>query len=125
LGGIGFHTQRIANLWVDPSLVLKYDPTVNVEEIQNDLPSDFTLFQNYPNPFNPKTKIEFRIVNSGFVSLKVFNVLGKEVAILVNDYKPAGKFEVEFNASELTSGVYFYQLKVENIIETKKMILLK
>jgi hypothetical protein len=52
-------------------------------------------------------------------------VLGKEVAILVNDYKPAGKFEVEFNASELTSGVYFYQLKVENIIETKKMILLK
>jgi hypothetical protein len=125
LGPSGYHLLRLANLWADPSLVLKYDPTVNVEEIQNDLPSDFTLFQNYPNPFNPKTKIEFRIVNSGFVSLKVFNVLGKEVAILVNDYKPAGKFEVEFNASELTSGVYFYQLKVENIIETKKMILLK
>jgi len=104
------------------------------------IPEQFRLEQNYPNPFNPSTKIEFRIADFGFVSLKVYDVLGKEIATLVNEYKPAGSYEVEFNSHSgegrnLTSGVYFYQLlvsdlqskdgKTENYIETKKMILLK
>lgn len=85
----------------------------------------FYLFQNYPNPFNPKTNIEFRIANSGFVSLKVYDVLGNEIATLVNEEKPAGKYEVEFDAESLTSGIYFYKLQAGDYNQTRKMILLK
>jgi hypothetical protein len=88
-------------------------------------PEDFLLFQNYPNPFNPTTNIEFRIPNPGLVSLKVFDVLGKEVAALVNEQKPAGNYEVKFDGSNLPSGIYFYQLKAGNFIDTKKFLLLK
>ena len=89
-------------------------------------PNDFKLMQNYPNPFNPSTKIEYRTQNPGHATLKVYNVLGHEVATLVNEEKPAGKYEVEFSAiGELTSGVYFYQLKAGYYIETKKMLLIK
>ena len=88
-------------------------------------PSIYSLSQNYPNPFNPTTKIKYSIPNSGIVTLKVFNVLGKEVATLVNEEKPAGSYEVEFNGNELPTGIYFYQLKTGNYSETKKMILLK
>ena len=90
------------------------------------LPNDFRLMQNYPNPFNPSTKIEYRTRNSGHIEIKVYNVLGHEVATLVNEEKPAGKYEVEFSATgDLTSGVYFYQLKAGYYIETKKMLLIK
>jgi plastocyanin len=95
----------------------------------------FELNQNYPNPFNPATKIGFRIADfpselrpagtSGFVSLKVFDVLGNEVATLVNEYKPAGVYEVEFDAQGLPSGMYLYKLQAGSFVETKKMILLK
>ena len=95
----------------------------------------FKLEQNYPNPFNPSTNIEFRIAERGFVTLKVYDVLGNEVATLVNEEKPAGTYEVEFSAidgsafggdaDKLTSGIYFYQLKARNFVETKKMIFLK
>jgi len=98
----------------------------NLTSVKNEYaPESFKLFQNYPNPFNPTTRIEFQIINPGFVSLKVFNVLGNVVASLVNEYRPAGKYEIEFDGSELTSGVYFYKLVVDNYVETKKMILLK
>ena len=88
-------------------------------------PSVFALSQNYPNPFNPATTISYQVPSSGFVSLKVFDILGNEVATLVNEQKPAGKYQVDFNASSLTSGVYFYQLKTGSNIATKKMILLR
>jgi len=98
-------------------------------------PLTFNLDQNYPNPFNPNTKIKYSVPQSSQVQIKVFDVLGNEVATLVDEYKSAGKYEVEFNASSLSgsvsakggyaSGVYFYQLKAGEFISTKKMILLK
>lgn len=94
-------------------------------EITIDLPTQFTLEQNFPNPFNPSTIIRYSIPNSGKVLLKVYNVLGKEVTTLVNEFKYAGNFEIEFNASELTSGVYFYKIISGSNSETRKMMLIK
>ncbi|MCW8810296.1 MAG: T9SS type A sorting domain-containing protein, partial [Ignavibacteriaceae bacterium] len=87
--------------------------------------SKFELYQNYPNPFNPSTIIKYSIPELKFITIKVFDVLGNEIAELVNEVKPAGEYEVEFNAKALTSGIYFYQLKVGNHLETKKMLYLK
>jgi hypothetical protein len=83
------------------------------------------LNQNYPNPFNPSTRIEYRIADLGLVTLKVYDILGNEITALVNEYKPAGVYEIDFNASLLVSGVYFYQLKSGSLVQTKKMVLLK
>ena len=88
-------------------------------------PTEFALSQNYPNPFNPSTTISWQSPVSSQITLKVYDLLGNEIAILVDENKPAGKYEVEFNASSLTSGVYFYQLKAGNIIQTRKMILIR
>jgi len=85
----------------------------------------FILAQNYPNPFNPTTTISFSIPSSAFTSLKVYDILGNEVAILVNEEKPAGEHKITFDASTFTSGVYLYRLKVGNYTEMKKMILMK
>jgi photosystem II stability/assembly factor-like uncharacterized protein len=101
------------------------DELSGIELISNEIPEKFSLSQNYPNPFNPSTKIVFQIANFGFVSLKVYDVLGNDVATLVDKYKPAGYYEVEFNASNLSSGLYFYQLKAGILSESKKMILIK
>jgi hypothetical protein len=87
--------------------------------------SSFKLAQNYPNPFNTSTKIEYTIAENGLLTLKVFNVLGREVEALVNDEQSPGEYEVEFNGANLTSGIYFYQLKTKDFISMKKMILLK
>jgi Secretion system C-terminal sorting domain len=97
----------------------------DVPHVNNTIPDNFNLGQNYPNPFNPATNIRFQISKSGFVSLRVYDVLGKEVATLVNEYKPAGKYEIEFNASNLSSGVYYYRLTAGSFSAVKKMILLK
>jgi len=86
---------------------------------------EYILHQNYPNPFNPKTKISWQSAVGSHLVLKVFDVLGKELVTLVNEYKPAGGYEVDWDASGLPSGVYFYQLRTENYVETKKMILLR
>ncbi len=88
-------------------------------------PRKFSLSQNYPNPFNPTTNIGFRIANFGFVSLKVYDVLGREVATLINEEKFPGEYEIKFDASHLSSGIYFYKLQTEKYSSTKKMILLK
>ncbi|MEJ2616587.1 MAG: T9SS type A sorting domain-containing protein, partial [Ignavibacteriaceae bacterium] len=87
--------------------------------------NEFKLYQNYPNPFNPSTKIEYRISEFGLISLKIYDVLGKEVATLVNEEKPAGTYEVTWNAANLPSGVYFYQIKAGSYTATKKLLLLK
>jgi hypothetical protein len=97
----------------------------DINEISGDLPEIYSLEQNYPNPFNPSTSIQFRIPENSFVSLKIYNVLGKEVSTLMNEEKNAGTYEVNFNASALSSGVYFYKLEAGNFVQTKKMILMK
>ncbi len=99
---------------------------VSVEEIQSDnIPDKYFLSQNYPNPFNPSTKISWQVPVGSHQTLKIFDVLGDEVATLIDEYKPAGSYEVEWDASGLPSGIYFYQLKTENYVKTKKMILMK
>lgn len=95
------------------------------ESYSNHFPGSIFLYQNYPNPFNPITNIEYQVSELSIVILKVYNILGKEVATLVNEEKHPGNYEVDFNGSNLTSGVYFYQLKAGNFIETKKMTLLR
>jgi hypothetical protein len=87
--------------------------------------SEYILNQNYPNPFNPTTTISFTIPTTSTVSLKVFNILGKEVATIVNETKIAGNYSVKFNAGGLSSGIYFYQLTTDNFTATKKFTLLK
>ena len=102
----------------------------SVQEKISEIPQSFKLYQNYPNPFNPVTTIGFRIGYfpngiRGFVSLKVFDLLGREVATLVNEEKPAGVYKITWNAMDLSSGVYFYQLKAGNFTATKKLLLLR
>jgi hypothetical protein len=88
-------------------------------------PTAFELFQNYPNPFNPTTKIQFTIVNRQLTTIKVFDLLGKEVATLVNEVKEPGTYTVQFDGSKLPSGVYFYRLQAGNFVQTKRILLLK
>ncbi len=97
---------------------------VGVEDDMN-LPSEFALSQNYPNPFNPSTKIAFSVPNQGNVTLKVYNLLGQEVATLLNEVRTAGVHEVSFNGINLSSGVYFYTLTSGDFVSTKKMMLIK
>ncbi|HLG32564.1 MAG TPA: YCF48-related protein [Ignavibacteriaceae bacterium] len=98
-----------------------------VTSVEDDISfiTDFILYQNYPNPFNPTTNIKFQIAEFGSVTLAVFDMLGRKVATLVNEEKSAGVYDVEFSAEGLTSGIYFYQLKSRNFVETKKLVLLK
>jgi hypothetical protein len=118
------------------------DTTLTDVADENELPKEFSLSQNYPNPFNPVTTIKYTIPTPpasspftkgrnevGFVTLKVYNILGKEIATLVNQEQSAGTYEVEFKSSvgslQLASGIYFYQLKAGDYVETRKMLLLK
>jgi len=94
-------------------------------EIQTKIPEVFSLSQNYPNPFNPTTIIEYSIIKDGQVNLEVFDVLGREVAELVNEQKAAGSYSVEFDASNLPSGIYFYVLTSGSFKDSKKLLLLK
>jgi hypothetical protein len=92
---------------------------------QTNLPCKLQLVQNYPNPFNPSTTILYQIPERNFVTLKIYDVLGNEIATLVDEEKPAGEYEVEFIAGGLTSGIYFYQMKADSYSSTKKILLLK
>lgn len=99
--------------------------TVTAVESKDNIPSDFVLGQNYPNPFNPTTTIKYQLREDGFVTIKVFNVLGKEIAILVNREQSAGNQEVKFDGSKLASGIYFYRMQSGSFSQTKKLIMLK
>lgn len=125
------------------AMVYKQGTTLNTSEIQqaekwrlldttatsikSDLKpvTEFELFQNYPNPFNPSTIIAYQSPQNGFHSLKVFNLIGKEVAVLVNEYRNSGNYEIEFDATNLPAGVYFYQLTIGNFTKTLKMQIIK
>ncbi|MCX6163859.1 MAG: T9SS type A sorting domain-containing protein [Ignavibacteriae bacterium] len=103
---------------------------IGVKNINSNLPDGFKLYQNYPNPFNPSTNIRYLITNNKFVTLKVFDILGKEVATLVNSFQLAGNYEVQFSVNQYTnnqtsSGIYFYKLTAENFTDKKLMVLLK
>jgi len=120
-------------------IVLKYSSITGIEDETSAGLNSFYLMQNYPNPFNPSTKIRYSIPSSPLnfspsqgegqgvrsVQLKIFDVLGNKVATIVNEEQPAGSYEVEFNAAELASGIYFYKLQAGSFVETKKMILIK
>lgn len=106
-------------------IILKYTQQVGINTISNEVPSGFSLKQNYPNPFNPVTNIKFDMQKGDFVSVKIFNALGKEIETLVNEYKPAGMYEITFDAGRFESGIYFYKMETNGFSETKKMILVK
>jgi len=104
----------------EPSCIVSVD-----EQLTGNQPEDYTLFQNYPNPFNPSTTIKFSLPSSNYTTLKIFNTLGEVVTVLIDQELITGVYEVEWNATALPSGIYFYQLKTEGYFETKKMMLLK
>jgi len=114
--------------FIDPSLY-----SYVIDNKNNEQPKDFILYQNYPNPFKPGTVISYRLAVSSKVTLNIYDTLGREVAEIVNEVKLAGTYKVKFNASKLSSGVYFYQIKAipQNngtagvFTETKKLLLLK
>ncbi len=102
---------------------------INVTGIDEELvglrPETFTLYNNYPNPFNPSTKIRYAISQTAFTSLKVYSILGQEVAVLISEEKTPGVYEVNFDSAKLTSGTYLYKLESGKFSQTKKMIVLK
>jgi len=124
LGGAdpGDPQQPTWRTWDYPStsLPLPVEIEANVES-----PINFSLNQNYPNPFNPSTLIKYSVAQDGFVNVSVFNLIGEKVATLVNDNMKAGSYEVNFNASQLSSGVYIYQLQAGKFVSFKKMVLIK
>ena len=126
--------QSVSSKTVYQSATIRYDElTITDTENENISPAEFVLHQNYPNPFNPTTTISYQLPVSSDVTLKVYDLLGREVATLVDEFKPAGRYEINFEASLLPSGIYFYMLQAvdpstdsgQAYIETKKMILLK
>jgi hypothetical protein len=114
------HGDQIA--WYENGLITT--DTTDVERRASPIPEEFALHQNYPNPFNPTTNIEFSTPQNGFVTLKVYNLLGQEVATLLETYKSAGRYAVNFDASALASGLYYYTLTAGELKETRKMVLL-
>jgi len=125
--------QVVHVVWQDSrdgnfEIYYKRDPTGNVvgiNSISNEIPKEFSLSQNYPNPFNPNTLISYDLPAADYVSLKIFDLLGKEVVTLVNEKQNAGSYSVNFNGSNLSSGMYYYKLESGNFTDTKKMILIK
>jgi hypothetical protein len=126
-------------VWTDSrdgnlEIYYKRDPTGNpigIQPISSEIPNQFSLSQNYPNPFNPSTRIKFdvaldsRLRGNDNVVLKIYDVLGRETAVLVNEGLEPGTYEVEWDGSNYPSGVYFYKLITDDFTETKKMVLLK
>jgi len=98
---------------------------IGIKQISQIVPESYSLEQNYPNPFNPATKIKFNIPRTSFVKITVFDITGREVSTLVNEQLMPGTYETDWNASNYSSGVYFYRLQTENYTETKKMLLIK
>ena len=124
-GGLYDYMKKITNLWADPSLQLKYDTTVGVDKVADEIPQSFMLYQNYPNPFNPATTIKFALPVDSKVKINVYNSLGQLVETLVDKEMESGYHEVNFDASRLSSGVYLYQLQAQDYVSVKKMLLIK
>lgn len=122
----GTNYQQLTNAGVNRGPVwYPVDPTPVDDDVSNLTVNEFKLYQNYPNPFNPVTTISFTIPERNFVTLKVYDVLGNEMETLVKELKFAGTYEIDFDASEINSGIYFYKLETENHTQMRKMVLLK
>jgi hypothetical protein len=124
------NTLGIAKKWYDnvviaTSYIGPMETTTGVDEATEQFPEDFQLLQNYPNPFNPTTKISWQSPIGSHQTLKIYNVLGNLVATLVDEYKTAGSYEVEFDATGLSSGIYYARLQADGYVQTRKMILMK
>lgn len=116
--------QNFDSLWMRP-----LSQIIGIKKISSNVPARYSLYQNYPNPFNPSTVIKFDVAHSDnrndFVTLKVYNIIGKEIATMVNDKLEEGIYEIPFNSEQLSGGVYFYRLTVNGFSETKKMVVVK
>ncbi len=129
---VGFTNTAVFGIILDydfgtelPNQNFSLEQTVSVNQISSIVPAKYSLYQNYPNPFNPTTKIKFDIQKAGAVKLSVYNSLGKLVKNIVNQYAPAGSFEVIFDGKDLSSGIYYYKMEVDGFVITKKMMLVK
>ena len=126
-GYTSFEPNRIAgtaNLYIIKT-DSKGNSPVSIKNLSSEIPSSFKLYQNYPNPFNPVTNLEFQIPKSGFVTLKIYDMLGKEIAALVNDNLNPGTYRFKFDGSNFASGVYFYKLTAGDFTAVKRMVLIK
>lgn len=126
---LGFAESSVMNNLKFAIVPIKNVP-VYINQISSKIPEKFDLFQNYPNPFNPATNIKFQITNNRFVTLKVYDILGKEIATLVNEKLQPGIYEIPFSinrftGNQISSGVYFYRLETDNFSDTKKMLIIK
>lgn len=108
-----------------PNISLTMSQPIKINNISGTVPNSFSVSQNHPNPFNPQTKINFDVSENGFVILKVYDILGREVTTLVNEIKTPGKYSVDFNGNELSSGIYFYKFECNGFVEIKKMLFIK
>lgn len=117
-------SDRVLHSYHD-AVTIKYNQPMGIISSSNEIPEKFSLSQNYPNPFNPKTNIKFQIAKSGNVKLTVFDILGREIAVLVNQQLIPGTYEVNWDGSNYPSGVYFYRLTVGDFTQTRKMVLIK
>lgn len=116
----GIHGDLVGGATLDTSGAL-----VGIEEEVTQIPTKFLLSQNYPNPFNPSTKISYSLPKTGFVRLKIYDMLGREVQTLVNEFQSIGYYTTDFDADKLSSGIYLYRLQMGNFTATKKMLLLR
>ncbi|HEX2788604.1 MAG TPA: T9SS type A sorting domain-containing protein [Ignavibacteria bacterium] len=121
LGGVTYYTKGA----VINGIVYGDTSLTHVQQIGSAVPDKFELMQNYPNPFNPSTNFEFRIADFGFVKLKIFDMLGKELETLVNENLNLGIYQVQWNAKNFPSGVYFYRLETNDFKDVKRMVILK
>jgi hypothetical protein len=107
------------------NLCFEIDHTLGSPNNHNTIPKEYSLSQNYPNPFNPSTKISFSVPKSGNVKLTVYDLLGREIRTLIQEFKHPGNYSVDFDGSEFASGIYFYRIEAADFIAVKKMVLLK
>ena len=120
-----YMNQYEAKTFINYVLNNKFDEQTGIEDSEIEAPSDYILFQNYPNPFNPVTTIKYALPNNSLVTLKVYDILGREVVTLVNEEKRAGVYEIEFIGSHLSSGIYFYKINAGDFKDVKRLLLLK
>lgn len=111
--------------WMNIDFIAIPNATVLSVDDNSDIPIDYSLSQNFPNPFNPETSIRYSIPEQSHVTIKVFDILGREVTTLVDGEKNVGNYEVKFNSKKISSGIYFYRIQAGDFLSTKKMIVLK
>ncbi len=125
-GNVYVTGRALSSVNNDDYVTIKYSQTPSgVTQVSEEIPGEFSLEQNYPNPFNPTTSIGLRIADFGFVSLKVYDITGKVVAVLLNREMNAGVYSIDFDAGNIGSGIYFYRMESGDFSATKKMILVK